>query len=420
MFKFNRWRSGTALLMALGLTTGTVTPLVASLITPTPAVAQTTNFSDVPSNYWAKDFITALAANDIIKGFPDGSFKPEDPVTRAQFAAMISKAFNKNQVREGVRFSDVPSNYWASSAILKSYEIGFLSGYPGNVFNPNQRIPREQVLVSLASGLNYAPTGTTATILDYFNDNSEISNYARNPIAAATEKKLVVNYPNLKFLRPARNATRAEVAAFIYQALVNSGQAQAINSEYVVSLSGTTPPTGGTAFIIPAGRTIPVKYNKEKILVTPDEKAPLTLIVDANISTADGVLLIPANTEVVGELQPVTGGGGTQFVAQNLVMADGRKMPIAGTSKPVTKTETIRKGASTGSVIKGAVLGAGAAAAIAAVTGDRAIATEEVLGGGGVGALIGLFLGRSRVDLIAIDPSSDLDITLSQDLRITK
>lgn len=420
MFKFNRWRSGTALLMSLGLTTATVTPIVAPLISPTAAVAQTTNFSDVPSNYWARDFITALAANDIIKGFPDGTFKPEDPVTRAQFAAMISKAFNKAGVRQAVRFSDVPSNYWARNAIEKAYEIGFLSGYPGNVFNPGQRIPREQVLVSLASGLNYSPSGTTATILNYYNDNSEISNYARDPIAAATEKKLVVNYPTLKFLNPGRNATRAEVAAFIYQALVNSGQAQALNSQYIVSLTNTTPPpTEGTAFIIPAGKTIPVRYNKEKILVTPDEKAPLTLIVDANISTSDGVLLIPANTEVVGELQPVTGGG-TQFVAQNLVMADGRKMPIAGTSKPVTKTETIRKGINVGSVVKGAVLGAGAAAAIAAVTGDRAIATEEVLGGGGVGALIGLFLGRNRVDLIAIDPDTDLDVTLSQDLRITK
>ncbi len=66
----------------------------------------------------------------------------------------------------------------------------------------------------------------------------------------------------------------------------------------------------------------------------------------------------------------------------------------------------------------GAALGAGAAAGVAAVTGDRAIATEEVLGGTALGALAGLFLGRSRVTLIAIDPAADLDLTLNSPLAI--
>ncbi|PSB06065.1 S-layer protein, partial [filamentous cyanobacterium CCP2] len=57
--------------------------------------------------------------------------------------------------------------------------------------------------------------------------------------------------------------------------------------------------------------------------------------------------------------------------------------------------------------------GAGAAAGVSAVTGDRAIATEEVLGGAGLGALAGLFLGRNRVTLIAIDPEADLELTLN-------
>lgn len=418
MSKLNRWKSGTALLISLGLTTGTVTPMVAPLVAPTPVVAQTTTLSDVPSNYWAREFIQALAARDIIAGFPDGAFRPEAPVTRAQFAAMIRKAFNKPDARTAVNFGDVPSNYWATDAIRDAYEMGFLSGYPGNIFRPNQNIPREQVLVSLASGLNYAASGSTANTLGYYNDASNISGYAENGIAAATEKNLVVNYPIVKSLNPTRNATRAEVAALIYQALVNEGQAQAINSPYIVALTTTQPPVA-TDFRIPAGTTLPVRYNKEKILVTPEERAPLTLTVEQNITASNGTVLIPSGSQLVGELQPAQGQRGSQFVAQSLVMPDGRRMSINGTSAVVTKIETITKGASTGRILRDAVLGSAAAAAISGVTGDRKITATEVLGGTVAGTLLGVFLGRDKVDLIAIDPDTDLNVTLNQDLTIS-
>lgn len=419
MSNFKRIQSGTALLMLLGMTSGTVAPMVQTMMTPAPAVAQTTvSFSDVSSNYWARDFIVELARRDVIAGFPDGTFRPNDPVTRAQFAAMVRKAFDKANIRNPVNFSDVASNYWAYNAIRESYAMGFLSGYPGNVFRPGQNIPREQVLVSLANGLNYS-TSNVASSLQLYNDASSISNYARNSIAAATEKSIVVNYPTVRALNPTRNATRAEVAAFIYQALVSAGQVTAINSPYIVALNDTpdTPPVN-TTLAIPSGTTIPVRYDKEKILVTPDERAPLTLTVAANITTAEGTVLIPAGSQVVGELQPAPNRGGTRFVAQQLILANNQRLPINAISQAITKTQEVTKGASLSNIIKDAALGAAAAAAVSAVTGDKAIATEEVLGGVGIGGLIGLFLGRDKVSLIAIDPDTDLNLRLREDLVI--
>ncbi|MBD1927220.1 S-layer homology domain-containing protein [Trichocoleus sp. FACHB-90] len=419
MSNFKRIQSGTALLMLLGMTSGTVAPMVQTMMAPAPAVAQTTvSFSDVSSNYWARDFIVELARRDVIAGFPDGTFRPNDPVTRAQFAAMVRKAFDKANIRNAVNFSDVASNYWAYNAIRESYAMGFLSGYPGNVFRPGQNIPREQVLVSLANGLNYS-TGNVASSLQLYNDASSISNYARNSIAAATEKSIVVNYPTVRALNPTRNATRAEVAAFIYQALVSAGQVTAINSPYIVALNGTpdTPPVN-TTLAIPSGTTIPVRYDKEKILVTPEERAPLTLTVAANITTAEGTVLIPAGSQVVGELQPAPNRGGTRFVAQQLILANNQRLPINAISQAITKTQEVTKGASLSNIIKDAALGAAAAAAVSAVTGDKAIATEEVLGGVGIGGLIGLFLGRDKVSLIAIDPDTDLNLRLREDLVI--
>lgn len=415
MSNLHRWQSGTAAFLALGLSVGTIAPLVAVA----PSFAQTTNFSDVSASYWARDFIAQLAQRDIIAGFPDGTFKPDAPVTRAQFAAMLRKAnreFQKGAIRNPIRFVDVASNYWAAPAIQEAYTTGFLAGYPGNVFRPEQNIPREQVLVSLANGLNYSASGSTSSVLSYYNDASSISNFARDPIAAATEKQMVVNYPNLKSLNPVRNATRAEVAAFLYQALVSQGDAQAINSQYIVNQAPVA-----TSFTIPSGTTIPVKYEREKILVTKDETVPLTLTVAANITTANGRVLIPAGSEVIGELRPVANQGGSQFVARTLVV-NGQQIPLNASSGVITTTETIRKGASAGDFVKNAALGTAAAAAIAAVTGDKAIATEELLIGGGAGVVLTLiqnFLGRSSVDLISIEPDTDLDLKLNSDLVIS-
>ncbi|MEH2352973.1 S-layer homology domain-containing protein [Nostoc sp.] len=411
MFNLNRWQSRTAAFMALSVTVGTVAPF----ITASPSLAQTT-FSDVSSNYWAAQFIQQLSQRGVIAGFPDGSFRPEEPVTRAQFAAMVNKAFQKAQQRQPISFADVPSNYWASSAIQQAYTIGFLSGYPGNRFEPNQAIPREQVLVSLANGLAYTPSGNTESTLQYFNDASNIASYARSPIAAATEKQIVVNYPNVKFLNPTATATRAQVAAFIYQALVSSNQASAINSPYVVAVGSTTPTP--TSVTIAQGTAIPVKYDKaEKILVTKDETSPLTLTVSQNVVTQDGTVVIPAGSQVIGQLKPATGG--SQFVAEKLVLTSGQEYQLNATSDVITKTETVKKGTSLGSIIKNTVLGAGAATAVSAVTGDRAIATEEILGGAGIGALVGLFFGKNSVDLIAIDPNTDLQMTINQNLLVS-
>ena len=186
-------------------------------------LAQATTLSDIQGN-WAQSFITALAARGIIQGFPDGTFRPDAPVTRAEFAAMIGKAFQKNPVREAISFVDVPPNYWATGAIQSAYQTGFLAGYPNNVFMPSQEISRVQVLVSLTNGLGLSAKAESAGVLDAsFQDAAQIPDYARTPVAAATENRLVVNYPNVALLNPNQVATRADVAAFIYQALVSTG-----------------------------------------------------------------------------------------------------------------------------------------------------------------------------------------------------
>ncbi|MBD2198909.1 MULTISPECIES: DUF1565 domain-containing protein [Calothrix] len=196
-------------------------------------VGGATAFNDVPTGYWAKAYIEALSSQKIIAGFPDGTFKPNDPVTRAQFATIINKAFAPPAKRPAIQFKDVKSDFWAFAAIQSAYQSQFVSGYPDGTFKPQQQIPRVQALVALASGLNL--TTDNQNILSFYTDAAQIPKYALNQIAAATAKQLVVNYPTVKQLNPNRDATRAEVAAFVYQALVNAGRAPAIPSAYLVT-----------------------------------------------------------------------------------------------------------------------------------------------------------------------------------------
>lgn len=203
-------------------------------------------FSDVKVDYWARPFISALTERDIITGFPNGTFKPEQPVSRAEFAAMIQKAFNQNPVRKLSTggFRDVPSDYWAISAIQEAFETGFMSGYPGNFFFPNQQISKVQAIVALNNGLGLTANGT-ANLAGYYTDVNSIPNYAADKVAAATRANLIVNYPEVRQLNPLQPLTRAEAAAHLYQALVRQGKLQPLASNvpaanYIVGTVAST------------------------------------------------------------------------------------------------------------------------------------------------------------------------------------
>ncbi|MUL39522.1 fasciclin domain-containing protein [Gloeocapsopsis dulcis] len=240
---FRRSSSLSVALLAFGVLVGAVSPNTTSEsafaqssgtpASPFPAQGAATNFSDVAANYWAQPFIQALAARNIIAGFPDGTFKPEQPVQRAEFAAMIQKAFNQNRLRqlEGAGFRDVPPDYWAAAAIEEAYETGFMGGLPGGVFQPAEEITKLQAIVALANGLNLTANSSLQNIISTsYLDAEAVPAYATDEVAAATQANLIVNYPMVRQLNPQQPLTRAEAAAHLYQALVRLGQVQPLAS----------------------------------------------------------------------------------------------------------------------------------------------------------------------------------------------
>ncbi|NJL44676.1 MAG: S-layer homology domain-containing protein, partial [Leptolyngbyaceae cyanobacterium SM2_3_12] len=113
-------------------------------------------FSDVPADHWAQPFITTLAQQGILEGYPDGTFRPEAAIDRDEYAAVIRQAFATNPERDLASAStlgDVPEGYWAAPAIEEAYEMGFMDLPATNQFNPQAEVSRAEAMAALVQGL---------------------------------------------------------------------------------------------------------------------------------------------------------------------------------------------------------------------------------------------------------------------------
>ncbi|WP_413160605.1 WG repeat-containing protein [Capilliphycus salinus ALCB114379] len=185
-------------------------------------------FYDI-QNHWAKPCIVELAKRNLVSGYPDGTFRPNSPVTRAEFAVLMFNCFSKAPIiRESINFKDVAKTYWAYNAIQKATSRGFLVGYPDKTFKPDQQIPRVQTIIAYAGYQKleipvereiYVNTSLDQLLKLYFEDAPDIPSYAKLLMLNAADHYYVVNYPNSNKLNPNKASTRGEVAALICQAL---------------------------------------------------------------------------------------------------------------------------------------------------------------------------------------------------------
>lgn len=182
--------------------------------------AKVTAFPD-SKTHWAAECIEEMSARNLVTGYPDGNFRPQGTITRAEFAVLMLNAFPNAPIKRGkTTFRDVPRNYWGAKAIQDAYQRAFFTGYPGGIFQPNQPIPRVQAIAVLADAIDYPkPSNPNSILSQYYQDATQIPNYARSVIAAASTNNLVVNYPQIRQLQPNRSATRGEVAALLCRGL---------------------------------------------------------------------------------------------------------------------------------------------------------------------------------------------------------
>lgn len=162
--------------------------------------------------HWAEANIEALVNAGVITGYPDGTFKPNKTITRAEFATAVVKAFNLAP-KSGKVFNDT-ANHWAKDYIATAAAYGYVSGYNDTTFGPNDLITREQMalLIVNATGLTEANNAKT------FVDEANISDWAKDGVAIASGNNLITGYPDNTF-KPKGNATRAEAVTILLNAL---------------------------------------------------------------------------------------------------------------------------------------------------------------------------------------------------------
>lgn len=182
------------------------------------AVSSKTLFPDI-DNHWARRCIEALAQRKVLLGNPHHPFRPNAPITRMEFAQLLYWVFPQTpRQRSAISFRDVPSTHPSAQVVTWSYERGFFSGYRNRTFRPDAPLTRLEAILVLANGMNLIhPLSAAAIVSDYFDDAATISHQAQRAIAAATLAGVIVNYPQVRQLRPYENITRAEVAALLCQ-----------------------------------------------------------------------------------------------------------------------------------------------------------------------------------------------------------
>lgn len=246
--------------------------LAVAIVIPGWAQAESqTSFKDVSGTFWAKEEINSLVQLGVITGYQDNTFKPQAPVTREEFAKIITSAFYLDLPAADApqTFVDVSRSRWSFSSVEAAKD--FLTGYypPSGkaFFDPTGKATREDVAVALVKTLGYQPDDLqNKHILDRYYDAAKISPNLETYLAIAVEKNLLTGY-NDYTLRPGNSVTRAEAASLLFRVIKNSST----DSGTSLTLNVDAPETTGSPTFYISGdvsKGADVYINNDKVEVT--------------------------------------------------------------------------------------------------------------------------------------------------------
>jgi len=186
-------------------------------------------FTDVPVDFWAYEEIMVCLSEGIVKGYPDGTFRPNTEIARDAVAVYLARALAEGDANvpagpDVASFGDVPTSYWAYKYIEYAKALNITLGYPDGLFHPTNLVTRADMAVFLARAL-VDPTGedglksyispTTPTFTDVSLDNQWSWCYKHVEYLAA--HGVVAGYPDQTY-RPAGSVTRDQLAVYLVRA----------------------------------------------------------------------------------------------------------------------------------------------------------------------------------------------------------
>lgn len=181
-------------------------------------------FTDT-AGHWSHETVSDMGARLIVSGVGNGLFAPDAAVTRVEFAAMLARGLGLQSQGGGSPFTDVSGAAWRVEAVAAAYDYGLIDGFADGTFRPDERITREQAMMIAANSMPLVGIGeprAEETTLGRFTDRSDISAWARSAAAASVNAGLVTGKAGDR-LAPLADVTRAEAAAIIRMLLFRSG-----------------------------------------------------------------------------------------------------------------------------------------------------------------------------------------------------
>jgi len=271
-------------------------------------------FTDLTKDYWAYPQIMQLAKENIVVGYPDGSYRPNAEITRAEFASMVVKALHQENadITDTINFSDVPKDNWAWESIQRAVRFDLIGETKDNKFRPNDSVTRAECLEIVVNSLT-----TDELSLERAKELLEAKYIDANAVpewfvikaGKAEALGIIVTIPGQEAkLFAEKPATRAEVAAFLYNMIEQVKLApnkklaevmKPIEADGVVLEDAIVK---GTVGIIPPGTIIPLviqdDMNSQSSVVSDVFEAK----VPKNLITPQKYLLIKEGSTVKGLL----------------------------------------------------------------------------------------------------------------------
>lgn len=253
------------------------------------------SMSDI-RGHWAENSINDLVDQEIISGYPDGTFRPDAEITRAEFTCLIIKAFEMES-DSNIAFTDT-AQHWAKQGISIAKANGIVSGYNDNYFGPEDPITREQMAVMMVKLINSQTNDLTVE----FKDKDSISDWALAAVVNAVDNGILCGYQDNTF-RPDKSLTRAEAVAVTSASLKLSRDSYSDVDEDInlrtYDVKGYYGPTSGTENVL------------GNVNIKADGVVLRNMIIDGDLTVAEevGQGTVTLNNIVVKGDTFVRGGG---------------------------------------------------------------------------------------------------------------
>ena len=291
-------------------------------------------FPDVSDSHWAAPQIKILSEQGVIVGYPDGTFKPDENVTRAEFASMAIKALGQENTKvvQPVNFADINQEYWAYDAIQKALYFDLVSlPKEGDLFRPDDSVSRAESLSVAVNALTteqISEQKAKEVLEKAYIDANSVPEWFIIPAGKAEILGMMVIMPSADKakIEAERPATRAEVAAILFKMMEqaklnpNAKLAEAMRKKTGDGFVIENATVQGSIGTIPAGSVVPVELTKY-ISSQSSESGDLFVGVAAqNYVTKEKFILVNKGATLKGQLSDVRPG--KWFVRNGVLILD--------------------------------------------------------------------------------------------------